>query len=83
MGENNFAAWPVVIYGVNLALAAVAYFILTRALIALHGQDSILATAVGADFKGIVSIVIYVAAIPLAFVSTLISCGLYVLVAAM
>ena len=59
MGENHFAAWPVALYGVVLLLAAVAYFILTRALIALHGRESVLATAVGRDRKGKVSIVIY------------------------
>ena len=81
MGENDFAAWPVALYGTVLLLAAVAYFILTRALIALHGRDSVLATAVGRDFKGKVSVVIYLAAIPLAFVNAWLACGLYVLVA--
>jgi uncharacterized membrane protein len=81
MGENRFAAWPVALYGIVLLLAAVAYFILTRALIALHGRESVLATAVGRDRKGKVSIVIYLAAIPLAFVNPWISCALYVLVA--
>jgi TMEM175 potassium channel family protein len=83
MGENNFSAWPVALYGTVLLLAAIAYFILTRALIALHGRDSVLASALGRDFKGKVSVVIYVAAIPLAFVSALLACGLYVLVAVM
>ena len=83
MGENHFAAWPVALYGVVLLLAAIAYFILTRTLIALHGRESVLATAVGRDRKGKVSIVIYLAAIPLAFVSPWISCALYVLVAIM
>jgi uncharacterized membrane protein len=83
MGENHFAAWPVALYGVVLLLAAIAYFILTRTLIALHGRESVLATAVGRDRKGKVSIVLYLAAIPLAFVSPWISCALYVLVAIM
>ena len=83
MGENNFASWPVALYGVVLLGAAIAYFILTRALIALHGRDSVLATAVGRDFKGKVSVVIYAAAIPLAFVNSWFACGLYVLVAVM
>jgi uncharacterized membrane protein len=81
MGENDFSTWPVVLYGVVLVLAAVAYFILTRALISLHGQDSVLAAAVGRDFKAKVSVVIYLAAIPLAFVSSWLACALYVLVA--
>jgi len=81
MGETNFAAWPVAVYGVVLLFAAVAYFILTRLLIALHGKDSVLATALGSDFKGKVSVVIYLVAIPLAFVGALLACILYVLVA--
>ncbi len=83
MGENRFAPWPVAMYGIVLLLAAVAYFILTRTLIVLHGRDSVLATAVGRDFKGKVSMVLYLAAIPLAFVHPWISCALYVLVAIM
>ncbi len=82
-GENNFAPWPVALYGVVLLFAAIAYFILTRTLIALHGRESVLAEAVGRDFKGKVSVVIYAAAIPLAFFSSWIACGLYVLVAIM
>ncbi|MCI0642700.1 MAG: TMEM175 family protein [Gemmataceae bacterium] len=81
MGENDFAPWPVALYGGVLWCAGVAYFILTQALIAEHGRDSILATAVGRDVKGIVSIVFYTAAIPLAIVSPWIACALYVLVA--
>jgi uncharacterized membrane protein len=81
MGQTDFAAWPVALYGINLLLAAVAYFILVRALLARHGEDSVLATAVNSDFKGKISVVIYVLAIPLAFVSTWLAGGLYVLVA--
>lgn len=83
MGENEFASWPVALYGVVMLGAAVAYFILTRALIALHGRDSILATALGRDFKGKVSVAIYAAAIPLSFANSLSACALYVLVAVM
>src|SRR5437899_6944899 len=68
MGENQFAAWPVALYGTVLLFAAIAYFILVRSLLALHGKDSTLATALGRDFKGKVSMVIYLVAIPLAFV---------------
>ena len=81
MGENHFPTWPVALYGLDLLLAAVAYFILVRALLSLHGQDSILATALGSDLKGKVSVVIYLVAIPLAFVNSWLACGLYVLVA--
>ncbi len=81
MGENDFAALPVAAYGAVMLLAAIAYYILVRALIALHGEGSTIATAIGSDFKGKISIVIYVAAMPLAVVNPLLSCGLYVLVA--
>jgi TMEM175 potassium channel family protein len=83
MGENNFSAWPVALYGTILLLAAVAYFILTRTLISLHGLDSVLATALGRDLKGKTSVLIYVIAIPLAFVNSWLAYGLYVLVAIM
>lgn len=81
MGENPLAAWPVALYGVVLLLAAFAYFILVQALLGLHGQDSTLATALGSDFKGKVSLLFYAAAIPLAFLNTWLAFALYVLVA--
>jgi uncharacterized membrane protein len=83
MGENHFATWPVALYGVVLLGAAVAYFVLARALVALHGADSVLAAALGADLKGKVSVGAYVLAIPLAFISAWAACALYVLVAVM
>ncbi len=83
MGENEFVAWPVALYGVVMLGAAIAYFILTRALIGLHGRESVLATAVGRDFKGKASVVIYVAAIPLSIVDSWIACSLYVFFAIM
>ncbi len=81
MGENPTAPWPAALYGVTLLMPGIAYFILTRALIALHGRDSVLAAAIGRDFKGVISVVIYAVAIPLAFVNTLFAQALYVLVA--
>jgi uncharacterized membrane protein len=83
MGQTYFANWPVALYGVVLLFAAIAYFILTRVLIALHGRDSVLATALGSDLKGKVSVVLYAVAIPLAFVRSWLACGLYLLVAVM
>lgn len=83
MGENDFGAWPVALYGVILLLAAVAYFVLTRTLIALHGKESVLANALGRDFKGKVSPLIYATAIVLAFVNSWLACALYVLTAVM
>jgi uncharacterized membrane protein len=81
MGMNDFAPWPVALYGVVLLFSAIAYFILVRALIALHGSDSTLATALGSDFKGKVSIGFYLAAIGLSFISAGLACAVYVLVA--
>lgn len=81
MGENGFETWPVACYGIVLLCAAVAYFILTRVLLALHGPDSLLATALGSDFKGKVSVVIYAVAIAVAFSWGWLSCALYVVVA--
>jgi uncharacterized membrane protein len=83
MGENEFAAWPVALYGVVMWLAAVAYFFLVRALLSLHGRDSVLATAIGSDFKGKVSMLIYLVAILLALLVPWLAFGLYVLVAVM
>lgn len=81
MGENHYAPLPVAIYGVMLLFAGVAYFILTRSLIAHHGKNSILAKSIGNDWKGAVSLLIYLLAIPLAFVRPWISCACYALVA--
>ena len=81
VGQNYFAAMPVALYGFVLLCSAVAYFILTRALLSIHARDSVLATALGEDFKGKISMVIYLAAIPLAFVRSWLACALYVLVA--
>jgi uncharacterized membrane protein len=83
MGENHFAAWPVALYGLVLLMAAIAYYLLTLALLARHGHDSTLAHALGGDFKGKVSIAIYGAAIALAHVQPLVSGALYVAVAVM
>ena len=81
MGENHFAPLPVAVYGVGLIMAAVAYTILLRTLIGSHGRDSDIATRVGADLKGKVSLGLYLAGIPLAFVSEWISLALYATVA--
>ena len=83
MGDNHFDSWPVAVYGIVLLLAGVAYFILTRALIRLHGQDSTLATSIGRDRKGKISIAIYTAAIPVAFVKPWIAEACYMIVAIM
>jgi len=83
MGENHFAPWPVAMYGTLLLLAGMAYFLLTKALIKHHGSKSVLATSIGRDNKGVASVIIYLAAIPVAFVKPWIACACYVLVAVM
>lgn len=83
MGENNFATIPVAFYGVILWFSGLAYYILVRQMISLHGQDSVIATAIGRDEKGLRSLYMYSAAIPLAFVSPWISSVFYVSVAVM
>jgi uncharacterized membrane protein len=81
MGENHFDSWPVAVYGIVLLLAGIAHFILTRALITVHGQGSTLATSIGRDRKGKISIAIYATAIPLAFGKSWIAGACYVIVA--
>lgn len=81
MGENHFAAAPSAFYGVVLLMAAVAYWILQQLIIASQGPDSLLKKAIGGDWKGKMSPLIYLIAIPTAFWSQRISQVLYVLVA--
>ena len=83
MGENDFAALPTALYGVVLLMAAMAYWILQRAIVAHHGRDSLLALAVGRDLKGNLSPLLYVVAIFAAFVHQWIAGALYVAVALM
>jgi uncharacterized membrane protein len=82
MGENHFTGWPVAMYGVILLCAAIAYLILVQALLALE-SNALLSNALGSDFKGKISIVIYLVAILLAFVKPWLACLFYVLVAVM
>jgi|SRR6266481_2092281 len=81
MGENHLDSTPTAVYGVVLLMAAIAYYILQCAIIAHQGRESLLASAIGRDWKGKLSPALYLAAIPLAFVSPWIANGLYVLVA--
>jgi uncharacterized membrane protein len=81
MGENHLAAIPTAIYGFVLLMAAIAYYVLQRTIIAREGCESLLALAIGKDWKGKLSPVLYLIAIPLAFVSSWIASGLYVFVA--
>jgi uncharacterized membrane protein len=82
MGENEFAATPTALYGVVLLLAAVAYYILVRAIIRSQGKESLLARAMGRDLKGKLSVVLYAVAIPLALAAPLAALAVYWLVAA-
>lgn len=81
MGENHFAATPSALYGVVLFMAAMAYFILQQLIIASQGPDSLLKKAIGSDWKGKLSPVLYVAAIPASFWLHWVAQGIYVLVA--
>jgi uncharacterized membrane protein len=79
MGENHLAAIPTAIYGFVLLMAAIAYYALQRIIIAKEGRESLLAQAIGRDWKGKLSPLLYLAAIPIAFISPWIAGGLYVL----
>ena len=81
MGENHFAAAPVAVYGVVLLGSGTAYYLMTRVLLASHAQDSLLARALGRDFKGRISLVLYLAAIAVAFAWPWLAGTLYVSVA--
>ena len=83
MGENHFAPLPVALYGVVLLLAGVAYYVLGQCLVGHHGRDSTLAVALGRETKGKLSLVLYLIAIPLAFLNEWIAMALYVTVALM
>jgi uncharacterized membrane protein len=83
MGENHFGQWPVFVYGLNFLMAAIAYTILVYAIIAGEGPQSVLARAVGKDWKGKVSMAFYAAGMVLSFALPLLGFALYVVVAAM
>jgi uncharacterized membrane protein len=83
LGENHAGAWPTAIYGVVLFMAGVGYFVLERVIIAHHGATSRLATAVGRDLKGTVSLALYAAAIARAFVAHWLADAIFVAVALM
>jgi uncharacterized membrane protein len=81
MGENDVARLPTAVYGVNQLLAAIAYYVLSRTIIANEGPESTLGRAVGRDVKGTLSVVIWAVAIPIAFVAPWVSVAFYVAVA--
>jgi uncharacterized membrane protein len=81
MGENHFAALPVAVYGFVLLMAGVAYYFLAHCLAGVHGKDSTIARALGKDWKGILSVVVYAIGIIVSFANSWIGFGLYAIVA--
>jgi uncharacterized membrane protein len=83
VGENPLSPWPMALYGALFLFAAIAYFILTKVLIAHQGEGSTLAASIGRDQKGAVSIAVYFVAIPFALIRPWIAFACYVMVAVM
>ncbi len=83
MGENHFEQQPVALYGVVMLMSGVAYYILTTTLIRHHGPASGLGEAVGSDFKGVISVVMYAFAIAVSFANHWVALAIYVAVALM
>ncbi|MDC8784705.1 TMEM175 family protein [Roseateles koreensis] len=83
MGENHWHPLPVALYGLVLLMAGVAYYILVRTLLHAQGPNSTLAKAIGRDFKGRISVVIYALAIGLSTLNVALAIGLYAGVAAL
>jgi uncharacterized membrane protein len=81
MGENHFAAAPSAAYGGVLLMAAIAYYVLQQTIIASDGGESVLRTAVGSDWKGKLSPIIYVVGIVTAFWAQWLSSALYIFAA--
>jgi uncharacterized membrane protein len=81
MGENHFASLPTALYGGVLLMAAISYWMLQQRIVAANGAQSVLARAIGTDWKGKLSPLAYLTAIPLAFVNPWFSCALYAAVA--
>ena len=83
MGANFLAPLPTAIYGAILLMPAIAYYLLQQAIVHQQGRHSVLASALGSDFKGKISVLLYAAAVALAFVDAWLSIAIYVLVAVM
>jgi uncharacterized membrane protein len=81
MGENHFVAAPVALYGIVLLMCGISYWLLVKALLRHHGKDSLLASSIGNDFKGKISIIIYILGVLISFYNSWISMGLYTVVA--
>ena len=83
IGENHLVATPMAVYGFVLLMAAIAYYVLQQAIIAQQGRESLLAAVIGGHWKGKLSPLLYLIAIPLAFGNSWIARGLFVFVAAL
>jgi uncharacterized membrane protein len=83
LAENHFVALPTALYGVSLLMPAIAYSLLAMALVGVHGRDSMLATALGSDLKGKISLALYIVAIAAALSVPMLSLAIYVGVAFM
>jgi uncharacterized membrane protein len=81
MGENNFSQWPVILYGVVLIMAAIAYYYLAHCLTIIHGKDSEFTRALGSDTKGKISVGLYALGIATSFIHPLVGISFYVIVA--
>ena len=81
MGENHFTPVPTALYGVVLLMAAIAYYLLQQVIIRAQGQDSILKKAIGRDWKGKLSLVLYIVAIVATLRSSWIAQGVLVIAA--
>ncbi len=81
IGQTSLAPAPMGVYGFVLLMAAVAYFLLVRALVRIEGRDSVIATAIGRDVKGIASPILYLIAIPVALVVPIAAFAIYIAVA--
>jgi uncharacterized membrane protein len=83
VGAHFESAVPTAVYGASLLMAALAWYIMQMVIVRSQGDDSALASAIGGDFKGKVSLLVYIAGTTLSFVDTLVAQALYVLVALM
>ncbi|WP_264549668.1 TMEM175 family protein [Flavobacterium sp. N2820] len=81
IGEHHFAPFPMMLYGIVLLMNAFAYFILQRLILNDHGKDSSLSKAIGKDYKGKLSVVLYLIAVLITKYSVEISGAIYILVA--
>jgi uncharacterized membrane protein len=82
MGENHFESWPVALYGVVLLMAGVSYTVLLSEIVA-EPHNTALAAAIGSDYKGKLSLALYIIAVAVSFILQWVSIGIYILVAAM